>query len=268
RIEFERLKSMLRAELDRDPEPETLRLVDGILAEDPDQGMPQEDSEDERVLTPFHGREEEFRRLRETWLAVRSEGGRMALVLGEAGIGKTRFCRHFLRYAAIRGARILRGRCFPSETRLAYAGVVDALLTGLRADDLRLLRPPWSDVVLELLPELDPNGGASSDRARLAGEGSSRRLFDGIARLLQAMSQERQLVLFIDDFHWADASTVALVHYLNRRLSASPVLLLLAIRPEDMPPDSPARLIAGPASQVERLTSIRLGLLSDQATAA
>jgi len=268
RIEFERLKSMLRAELDRDPEPETLRLVEGILAGDPELDAPEEASEVERVLTPFHGREEEFRWLRETWFTVRSEGARIALVLGEAGIGKTRFCRHFLRYAAIRGARILTGRCFPSETRLAYAGVVDALLTGVRSEDLRQLRPPWSDVVLELLPELDPHGGASSDRISPGGEGSSRRLFEGVARLLEVMSQGRELVLFIDDFQWADASTVALVHYLNRRLTASPVLVLLAIRPEDMPPDSPARLIAGPASKVERLVSIRLGLLSDQATAA
>ena len=268
RGEFERLKAMLRAELDREPEPETLRLVEGILAGDQDVGTRHEDTEDDHVLTPFHGREEEFRWLRDTWFTVRSEGGRIALVLGEAGIGKTRFCRHFLRYAAIRGARILSGRCFPSETRLAYAGVVDALLSGVRSEDLHLLQPPWSDVVLELLPELDSRVGASSGRVSPGDEGSSRRLFEGVARLLEAMSQRRDLVLFIDDFQWADTSTVALVHYLNRRLSASSVLLLLAVRPEDMPPDSPVRLIAGPASKVERLVSIRLGLLTDQATTA
>lgn len=265
--ELEQLESTVRAQLGRGLEPETAELLEAFRQENSDgAGRPDPHGEEE-VLTPFHGRDEEFQAVRQAWLAMRSGEGQTVVILGEAGIGKTRFCRHFLRYAAVHGSRILQGRCFPSETKLPYTGLTDAMLEGLRESDLTDLPPVWSEVILELLPEL-----ARPDQRpvsiRMLGEGSSRRVFEAVAQLLQTIAAKRDIVLLIDDFQWADASTVALLHYLNRRLTSSRVLILLSLRPEDAPASSAVKHLVAPLARIGRISTIRLGTLPEGPTAA
>ncbi|HEX7051388.1 MAG TPA: AAA family ATPase, partial [Longimicrobiales bacterium] len=234
--EYQRLEALLRRELGRGPSAESAELGGRLVA--PTLVLPAAPEEsDDGFLTSFVGRVDEFRSLRDDWRSVGAGDGRTVIVSGEAGIGKTRFCRHFLRWAVLQGARILRGRCYAAERRIPYSGVTDALLSGVRPEDLDALSPAWSGVVGELLPEFRTE---SSDRpaGSLEGEGARRRLFEGIAQLLMAIGRPGPVILFIDDLHWADDSTVALVHYLARRLHASPVLILAALRTEEVEADS------------------------------
>ena len=265
--ELSRLERLVRQELGRGLESETIELARGIMEQISERPGPPDTDDEEKVLTPFHGREAEFQEVREAWLAARAGEGQTILVLGEAGIGKTRFCRHFLRYAAVNGARILQGRCFASEMKVPYSGVAEALLDGVRDDDLAGLSPAWSQVLIDLLPEL----AGSEQRvaiARKRGEASSRRVFEAVVQLLQAIATKRDIVLFIDDFHWADASTVALMHYLIRRLTSSRALILLSLRPEDTPANSPVKHLVAPPPSIDRLRRIWLGALEEEAAAA
>ncbi|HEY8485189.1 MAG TPA: AAA family ATPase [Longimicrobiales bacterium] len=263
--EYQRVRALLLEDLGREPEAETIALAEQIRHAEVEPGSVCQEGE-EGCRIPFVGRESEFRRLREEWARIRAGAGRAVIVTGEAGIGKTRLCQHFLRLAAIQGARVLQGRAYPSESHLAYSPVVDALVNGLRPADLGSLPPAWTAVVAELLPELQPDSFGRGEALPLEGEGARRRLFEGVARLLRAVSAGAPVALFIDDLQWADESTVALVHYLARRLTDAPVLLLLAVRPEDITEESRVGLLLHSGGATEIFLRIHLGEL-DRAAA-
>src|SRR5690606_39623202 len=126
------------------------------------------------------------------------------------------------------GGRILQSRCHEIESRLPYVPITDALADGFRRGDLQALFPAWAGAA-ELLPQVaadDPSG----DPPRSEKDAPRRRRLEAIARSLEYVSAQAPAVLFIDDYQWADDSTVALLHYLARRLSGSRLLVLLAVR--------------------------------------
>src|SRR5690606_1576959 len=187
----------------------------------------------------------------EEWDHVKSGNSRTVLVLGEAGIGKTRLCQRVLRLAALQGGRILQSRCHEIESRLPYVPITDALADGFRREDLQALFPAWAAAAAELLPQVaadDPSG----DPPRSEKDAPRRRMFEAIARILEYVSAQAPAVLFIDDYQWADDSTVALLHYLARRLSGSRLLVLLAVRTDELRNDSAVRVL------IERATGDHL----------
>lgn len=192
------------------------------------------DFPDDPVTVPFAGRGAEMMELRRIWDRVRRKAGATVIVHGEAGIGKSRLCMNFLRVAAIQGGRILSGRCYAAEYRLPYGGLVEALISGVKPGDMRRLTPAWAAVLAELLPELTEESGTphavESKLLRPDAHFARRRLYEGIARLLEAIGETQPVVLFIDDYHWADESTRGVIQYLARRLAWTPTLLLLATR--------------------------------------
>jgi predicted ATPase len=96
-----------------------------------------------------------------------------------------------------------------------------------------LLITPWLAELCRLLPELRERAPdllvPSSDEAM-----ARPRLFEAIVRLLQALAKRMPLIVFIDDLHWADASSLDLLHYLSRSSAQSkmPILLLFSLRSE------------------------------------
>lgn len=232
--EHKRVCALITEELGRQPNPETVALGRRIRQSRVVPRQREDLAADTDSVVSFVGRATEFARLREEWAHAKDGRGRSLLVLGEAGIGKSRLCYHFMRLAALQGARILEARCYPSESRLPYSAAADALLRGLREDDLDALPAAWAAVVSELLPELPSTHANDASIPALDGEGARRRLFEGIARLLHTMSAKSPIFLFIDDFHWADESTAALLHYLARRSRTSAILLVLALRSGEM----------------------------------
>jgi predicted ATPase len=70
--------------------------------------------------------------------------------------------------------------------------------------------------------------------------GKQWRLLEGIAQLLQAVAAERPTVLLIDDAHWCDGESCALLQFLVRRLEKEPIMLLLTVTPGELHPDAPA----------------------------
>src|SRR5690625_2458385 len=112
-------------------------------------------SADEEIpSTGFTGRASEFQRLREEWNRVQSGSARCVVVAGEAGIGKTRICEHFLRLAVLQGARLLQGRCQPTETQIPFSGMADALADGVRSGDIAQLPERWADLIGSVFPSV------------------------------------------------------------------------------------------------------------------
>jgi predicted ATPase len=158
---------------------------------------------------------------------ARAVAGRGAalMVLGEAGIGKSRLAREAIDLARAEGAAVLIGRAVPGGRATAFRALTEALLGGMREGG-----PPAD-------PELDPfraHLGRVVPQWRRGGdafgEASDVILAEGVLRLLRAVAGQSGCLLVLEDLHWADSETLAVVEYLADNLAGEPVLCLATIR--------------------------------------
>ncbi|GIJ61432.1 ATP-binding protein [Virgisporangium aurantiacum] len=181
-------------------------------------------------MAEFVGRAEPLARLAAAYRAgigAGSEAGAgcgagLALVTGEAGIGKTALLSRFAADTAEAGATVVWGTCWDGDQAPAWWPWTQALRVLLdRRDDLRAHADPRLAAVV---PDLG------------AGPGGTVRLpvFDAVARLLIHAALDGPVVVILDDLQWADRSTVDLMRYLVHRVEARGVLLVGAYRPAEL----------------------------------
>jgi len=190
----------------------------------------------ERALCPILvGRDEELAALEDALLAANRGAGLMMVLMGEAGIGKTRLARELELRARRRGAPVLWGACSEAELTLPYLPFVEAIGNFLSAVDLARLRERLGSMAGELanlFPQLAPNRSLQGRRGDAA-EGKLR-LFEAILELLRVAAETNGLLLVLDDVHWADGSTRELLDYLIRRLPTRGILVLALCRREEL----------------------------------
>ena len=166
--------------------------------------------------------------------------GRLVVLEGETGIGKTRLAERARRVGARRGrgrgVRPLRRGGGRARVRLRdRARARRPARRRLRRGVCRLPPPRRRGS----LPELGTPPAPALD-----GPGAQARFLDGVSRtLLEAIGGDRPGVLVVDDAHWADASSLEVLAFLARRLAGRPLLLVLTWRSEEAPPAHPARRI-------------------------
>ncbi len=204
--------------------------------------------------TRLVGRERELETVQRTLDELISGTGGVLLVSGEAGLGKTRLLaelRRRLERMSRRGghARWLEGRCVSYGERLPYLPFQVLLREWLGVTPehpenelAELLRERLLQLFGDRAPVLQPFLGsvlglppAAQDRALMAGlrpEDLQLRVFDAFRELVGRLSADGALLLAVDDVHWADAASVALLAHLLDLTDESPVLLVLAGRPE------------------------------------
>jgi DNA-binding SARP family transcriptional activator len=192
----------------------------------------------------FVGREEELEALR-TGIDEASRGhGRLVLLVGEPGIGKSRLAEEALRIAHQRRARVLVGRCWEAGGAPAYWPWVQALRSYLHDCDRDLLRTQLAagaGDVAHLLPELREMFPDLPDPAAPESEGARIRLFDAVLAFLKNIARERPLVLFFDDLHAADEPSLLLLRFLARDVAGARLFLLAAYRDVDPKVRDPLR---------------------------
>lgn len=206
---------------------------------------------------PFTGRSSELEQIR-----AAADSGKLALIEGEPGIGKTRLAEEFL---SRRGGLALVGEARELEQSLPYQPLVAALRGLTSRPSWPALRgrleldPLWLREAARLLPELHPapDGLPPADEARL---------WEALARLLAALARVEPLALLIDDLQWADASTLGLLGYLLRRAAGTPLTLLATSRPAD--PRSPLAGMIVALLREGRLERLSLRRLSPDDTLA
>lgn len=192
---------------------------------------------------PLVGRERELAGLLEAYAAVGPEG-RLVVVDGETGIGKTRLIEELVARVRAEGAVAATVRCVEDEAGLAYGCAIELVRSALREGSGNV-DPAAAAETARLVPEL-----GTPPTPTLDGPGAQARFLDGVARvLLEATAGERPGVLAVDDVHWADASSLEVLAYLARRLGDRPVLVLATWRPEETPADHPARRILADAAR-------------------
>jgi DNA-binding SARP family transcriptional activator len=180
---------------------------------------------------PLIGRRDALARARTVFDEV--EAGRFGFVLigGESGIGKTRMLRELHREAVLRDFRCLEAQAAELECRIPLNPLLDALKAVDLKPHLRELGAPWDAVVAAMLPmgTLDQPTVAPPP---IQDSALPRRLLDAFALLFESLAAERPTLLFLDDFQWADATTVAALQFMQRRWSGGSLGVIATIRPE------------------------------------
>ncbi|WP_167761548.1 LuxR family transcriptional regulator [Blastococcus sp. CT_GayMR19] len=179
------------------------------------------------------------------WAALRSAvtragagSGGVLLVLGEAGVGKSRLLSEAVRLARTDGVPVLCGRA--TESGGAYRPLVEALVRG-GADDLdpETVPAPYRAALGRLLPSWSAGGGTATE----IGVDPVLVLGEAVVRVLDALVGGPCL-LVLEDLHWADADTIALLEYLAGRLADRPVLVAASAR-DDEPGSAVVDRLAG-----------------------
>jgi DNA-binding SARP family transcriptional activator/ATP/maltotriose-dependent transcriptional regulator MalT len=233
---------VLRQQLDLEPLPETqslyLDIRNGTLTvESPSYWLTLAQKITTQVAPsgPFVGREPEQIKLSEALESAMQGSGCLAVINGEAGVGKTRLIEEFLRRISRFPLIILRARCYAQEQGLPYQPIIDALRDYLSIADfthIKCLSNLWLAEVAKLLPEIHNHLPHLPISPVLFPDQERNRLFEGLAQFITHLSQREPLILFLDDFHAADEPTFDLIHYLARRLASGRVLIICALRQE------------------------------------
>ncbi|MCW2911064.1 MAG: transcriptional regulator, LuxR family [Actinomycetia bacterium] len=159
--------------------------------------------------------------------AAEAGRGGTVLVTGEAGIGKSRLVRESTRSAGERGFMVLAGRAVAGGVPTPFRPFAEALASAGRAGrlpgggDLDPFRPALG----RLIPQWR--------QPQVAGDESLVYLGEAVLRLLRALSPDAGCLLILEDLHWADRETLALLEYLADNLAAERVLCLGTLRDEE-----------------------------------
>lgn len=195
-------------------------------------------SQDWRHSAPVVGRDAELQQMR-TWLENARGGERQVVcVAGEPGLGKTTAVRTFIaRALEEQPICVTVGRCIEQfGAGEAYLPVLEALerldrqLAGeVLRDLLRRYAPSW----LAQLPALSEPEEREQLQRQVAGVTRERMLRE-IVQAFEALSQERTLILWLEDLHWSDYSTLDLMSALARRTEPARLLMIGTYRPVDV----------------------------------
>jgi DNA-binding SARP family transcriptional activator len=196
---------------------------------------------------PFVGRGGERAELRAAAARAAEGRGSVALVLGEAGIGKTRLLDALADDCRASGTpAVVRSRCDEAQGAPAFwmwVQVVRALLAGRTnaqveadtagvASHLALLAPELHT----RLPRVEPVPDVDPEAARF-------QLFDAVTTLLARRAAERPLAVLIDDLHWADVPSLLLLSFVARRTPDLPMLVVGTCRDDEVAADSSTGLV-------------------------
>ncbi|HEY7022315.1 MAG TPA: AAA family ATPase [Ktedonobacterales bacterium] len=172
---------------------------------------------------------------------IAPESGHVALISGEAGVGKSRLAAEAKRSAREHGFHLIEGQCFEADQSYPYALVLELARvfftciteSSPTTDDLRELVRLLPDLALyfpDVAPKL-PTHARTSDS-----EQGRRRLFTMLTRLLANWAAQQPLLVVVEDAHWCDESSLEFLLALARRCAHQPIFLLFTHRTEDASP--------------------------------
>jgi DNA-binding CsgD family transcriptional regulator len=182
---------------------------------------------------PFVGRGEELSLLRSCWDEAAGGRRRIAVLLGEAGIGKSRLVAELATVADLAGASVVIGHG-DQEHLVAYQPVVEALSALVETMPRHLLADALyrsgGRELARLIPALAPFDTRAPPEQPTASDLARYRLFESVAALVTAASQQSPLVVILEDLHWADPATLQLIKHLMLRVGRARLLVVATAR--------------------------------------
>ncbi|MBI3163888.1 MAG: AAA family ATPase [Chloroflexi bacterium] len=229
------------------------------------------------LTSPMVGRDSEHNALIALSDKLNGNTGGMALIVGEAGLGKTRLMNEWK--SAAQHVHWVEGKCLSYGTRLAYHLLIDltrALVGVHPAADETATRSALQSLVAEHLKESAPEvfpflahilslelTGADKERVEALDPQTLQNQYRAaLAKLLEAMSQAKPLGIILEDIHWADPASVELLTQLFPLVNRHPIALTMLTRPDA---DAPGWKLVESAREMfkENLTELQLNPLSE-----
>ncbi len=159
--------------------------------------------------------------------------GRVVLVSGEPGIGKTRLAEELAAYAAGQGAGVCWGHCREGAGAPAFwpwIHILRAQFSTTDAADLRAQLGTGAEEIVRLVPDLHERLRGVPAVPLADDEGARFRLFDSVARFLRASAAGHALVLILEDLHWAQPASVELLRFLIDEMQEARILVIATYR--------------------------------------
>jgi DNA-binding SARP family transcriptional activator len=228
-------------ELGIEPGRELRELEQAILCQDPSLDLgPAAQPEPTPAASAFVGRARELATLDAALDDALAGNGRLALVAGEPGIGKSRLAEQVGHRARRRGARVYVGRCWEAGGAPAYWPWVQALRAYVRDSDPDALRARIGGEGAELatiLPELRALMPDLPESPPADSEGARFRLLESVASFLRNAASEAPVVVGLDDLHAADAPSLLLLRFVAGQLAGAPILIVGCYRDTEVGPE-------------------------------
>lgn len=170
--------------------------------------------------------------------------GSLLLIGGSAGVGKSRLINDMKRELSTRRIRTIEGRCSSTESSVPYAPFMDALRFRIAKGDGEAaahVLGPLRTILSSNFPELEAN----SPQLDPALENEKDKPFEMIFGVLSRLSADEPLLLVLEDIHWADQTSLELIHRLAHRLSSLKMLLIATYRSDELHATHPLRRLLG-----------------------
>ena len=236
---YRRARELLVDGLGIEPGHELRGLEQSILRQDPRLDFAARERADEAPSGAFVGRASELGQLVAGLDDALTGQGRLVLIGGEPGIGKSRLADELGARARARDALVLVGRCWEAGGAPAYWPWTQSLRSYVRDADTATLRSQLEVGAVEvarLVPELRGRLPDLGEPPSLEAEGARFRLFDATSEFLRRACERRPIVLVLDDLHAADVPSLLLLRFLARELGSMRMLVLAAYRDVDPRP--------------------------------
>ena len=227
-----------------------------------------------RHLRPMVGRDQELTLLRERWAQARGGEGQCVLLVGEAGIGKSRITRALRDMVAESESPILLFQCSPYHHDSALWPVVQQLMVALGiADDQPAARLDRIESFLRrhaahiesAVPLVASLLGVPYDNRygplNISPQAQRKQTLQALVEQFLGLAHRRSVLVVMEDMHWTDPSTLEFVHLVLDRIGGQRILLLLTSRPDGQP------VLAGHPN-VTRVVLNRLGRAAVEAMTA
>ena len=221
---YETCRANLAAELDVEPEPETIALEERIRTQaspvqahsphSPFLKQPLPNTPVAFLGNLFTGRVHEHQLLVRSFENASAGQPQLVVMSGDAGIGKTCLARKFLTWASTQGAELLQGDAFESGSHLPFQPLVEALRLRLAnnnslqdlMDDVRL--SPLSQLLPELRQRYPIVSSPPLEPTQLEADVSQAQFYEPLLQYTLALAKSAPLVFFLDDLQWTDSATL------------------------------------------------------------
>jgi ABC-type oligopeptide transport system substrate-binding subunit len=211
------------------------------------------------------GRDRELVEATELWQRAARGDGQFLLISGEPGIGKTRMVTELSTVAEIGGAKTISGACYENE-RTPYGAISHIVRTSFdNGHNLQLADPIMADL-LTLAPELRLRFSGIPANEQLDPEAEQRRVFESVVSWCGTLTDASAILLFVDDVHWADSGTLALLRHLARRMRDRPLLIVATYREVELDEALPFQEMLRDLNRERLATRIKLGRLDKEQT--
>jgi AAA ATPase domain len=214
----------------------------------------------------FVGRLRELTTLRDSFDQAVAGRGRLVMLAGEPGIGKTRTARELALHADHHGATVLWGHCREEAGAPPYwpwVQIIRAALRGAHVDVLLTELGAGAADITDIVPEIRDRLPGLEPSTRLQDAAEARfRMFESIRQFFASLCRRRTVLLVLDDLHWADAPSLRLFESLASEIAESRLLLVGTYRPTELSRQHPLSDTLGGLARIPHAARIHLAGLS------